>query len=1123
MGFKSTVTEFIIKGRDLFSPAANKAEKEALRLAETSEKLNQQLNNVEGLQKNISSYEQLKKALKQNDVAYKESALSLGKLEQEQAKVKTSSKQYARDIKSTEEALIQLNKEQKQAGTESQKFDQAIQEQTNKLKQLEQQQEQATEDKIKYSLEVKKSRSEVNQLSSSIVKNTKEFEKLEKSLTAAGKDLNNLGDESAKLASQQNAAKVAISQTNNKLSKQEKQLKHASKSAKQYKGDIAGATKSLLAMGSAYIGLDSLKDSLFDVLKAGDKAQAFTAQMTAMMGSIEAGEQATQWMRTFASDTGTQIDSVRESFAQLKTFGIDPMSGAMQSLVDYNAKLGGSQEKLEGIVLAVGQAWAKQKLQGEEILQLVERGVPVWDLLAKVTGKNSVELQKLSESGKLGRETIKALFDEMGAQASGQASKSLERLSGQVALITNKWEEFQIKIADSGVYQVAVDFLKQINAQFDQMNQNGQIDAAAKKISAFFTAIVQDGGQAISSLVENVNTVLTVTEQVIGGVRILINGFTAGIKTIALGVTTYMQDMVQTMADALAFVGADEWAQKAQYQADAFRAVSQGFHSAILEDGQDLTAAWQQLTQTGQDNIKATHQASTEAVKKSTQAQTQAVESAALSQAQSADAAALKSKQAADELNLYMSKAGITTTALLQEQANEAQAVFDTLQAKLKTGEVGIYEVEQAYNMWSVAAIKVAEATNSGIPPILKAKAATLGLTSQLEALIKKSVELAPATDNNSDAVNRFTAQLDKTKAAIEKNVAILNSSTASAKLKAQAQEALNIQQERLVSQTDALNKVQELEASNVFKLRREQQSLNESMVQLNNQYEYGYITTQEYNRKKAEMADLLAVTNNLLGDFKHKQDDATAATRRGTDATKSATQASKENSKSLRQQKDELDKVSVSARQAATSVASVNQASVGDIVDYQEKNQNAYDIDSKEIQREKEKRNYEAANSNQFNQFEAAVDNSGNSITELNALYNKINKQLNYLTKEQRSTLNQTINAKKQAINNNKRSSNNSNSNQRQSAYTPSSYQAPKSNYQSNDNADVSKLTSSINDLIRQMKLQPRGSQNVSSSQPSKTVRLELMIGGEMFKADILAEFEEQFLTKLEQLQQVS
>jgi hypothetical protein len=68
------------------------------------------------------------------------------------------------------------------------------------------------------------------------------------------------------------------------------------------------------------------------------------------------------------------IDDVMSAFTRLKSFGLDPMDGTVKAITDQTAKLGGGQETLEGIVLAVGQAWATQKLQGEEIMQLVERG-----------------------------------------------------------------------------------------------------------------------------------------------------------------------------------------------------------------------------------------------------------------------------------------------------------------------------------------------------------------------------------------------------------------------------------------------------------------------------------------------------------------------------------------------------------------------------------------------------------------------------------------------------------------------------------------------------------------------------------------------------------------------------
>ena len=58
-------------------------------------------------------------------------------------------------------------------------------------------------------------------------------------------------------------------------------------------------------------------------------------------------------------------------------------------------------------------------LVGEEALQLIERGVPVWDLLAKATGRNVQELQKMSEAGQLGRDVILQLIDAMGRQNAG--------------------------------------------------------------------------------------------------------------------------------------------------------------------------------------------------------------------------------------------------------------------------------------------------------------------------------------------------------------------------------------------------------------------------------------------------------------------------------------------------------------------------------------------------------------------------------------------------------------------------------------------------------------------------------------------------------------------------------
>lgn len=92
-----------------------------------------------------------------------------------------------------------------------------------------------------------------------------------------------------------------------------------------------------------------------------------------------------------------------QAFTTMKSFGLDPMDGSLQMVVDQSFKLGKGFEGVQRISLALWVKHGLNKAYGEEIMQLVEAGVPVWDMLAKATGKNTQELLALSEKGALGR------------------------------------------------------------------------------------------------------------------------------------------------------------------------------------------------------------------------------------------------------------------------------------------------------------------------------------------------------------------------------------------------------------------------------------------------------------------------------------------------------------------------------------------------------------------------------------------------------------------------------------------------------------------------------------------------------------------------------------------------
>lgn len=240
---------------------------------------------------------------------------------------------------------------------------------------------------------------------------------------------------------------------------------------------VFGGMRGLLAPVLAYLSFDAAKRGVQELANVGAAAENARRSLQNLYGGVEAGNAAYAGLRDMAVKNGVAFNDLVETAKKLKAFGLDPLNGSLQALIDQNAAVGGSMQDLDGKVLALGQAWAKQKLQGEEILQLVERGVPVWELLQKATGKNVDELQKLSSAGKLGRDVIAALYQELGKANSGAAERGLSSLSGLMAQVSARWEEFKLKIADAGVTEY---FKKQLDSL---LGATGNMDALAKRVA----------------------------------------------------------------------------------------------------------------------------------------------------------------------------------------------------------------------------------------------------------------------------------------------------------------------------------------------------------------------------------------------------------------------------------------------------------------------------------------------------------------------------------------------------------------------------------------------------------------------------------------------------------------
>lgn len=97
-------------------------------------------------------------------------------------------------------------------------------------------------------------------------------------------------------------------------------------------------------------------------------------------------------------------------------------------LIADAATIGGSSMGEMGAIF--NKIAAGNKIQAEEANSLIDRGIPVWQLLGKTLGKTQAEVQKMASEGKIDFETFrKAMEGGMG----GAALKSGETMTGTLA------------------------------------------------------------------------------------------------------------------------------------------------------------------------------------------------------------------------------------------------------------------------------------------------------------------------------------------------------------------------------------------------------------------------------------------------------------------------------------------------------------------------------------------------------------------------------------------------------------------------------------------------------------------------------------------------------------------
>jgi len=316
------------------------------------------------------------------------------------------------------------------------------------------------------------------------------------------------------------------------LQKLERQFKKTETQTQRLKQGFSGLAGVAARLGVAFAAFQGLR---FSVIKAAE-LETQSRSLQVLTGNLESAKNIIGELQEFAAVTPFTGSELIETAKRLKAFGVET-----ESLVDTVKRLGdvsgATGSDLGGIATAFGQIVAKGRLQGEELLQLQERGVALADVLKKEYELTGVEFSKALEQGRFSAEVVQFALEELtdvgGKYANGAISQSTT-LAGKFSTLQDNIERIgrAIGTALTPALKGALDVLNTLAARLTNINlglANTQNALANVAISFGFE---QQGLDNLDTAVRSIDLGLVETEEDAAKVEGAINRISNSLRRI---------------------------------------------------------------------------------------------------------------------------------------------------------------------------------------------------------------------------------------------------------------------------------------------------------------------------------------------------------------------------------------------------------------------------------------------------------------------------------------------------------------------------------------------------------------------------------------------------------------
>lgn len=151
-----------------------------------------------------------------------------------------------------------------------------------------------------------------------------------------------------------------------------------------------------------------------------------------MLGSAEEADAFLRELADFAAATPFDFPGLQNSSRLLLAFGFqaEAVIPIMETLGDATSALGGGTDTLEAVVRALGQMQTKGKVVTQELMQMAERGIPVFDILKEKLEMTGEQVSDIANMGVSTSTVITAILEGLGDRFGGAMEKQSRTLLG---------------------------------------------------------------------------------------------------------------------------------------------------------------------------------------------------------------------------------------------------------------------------------------------------------------------------------------------------------------------------------------------------------------------------------------------------------------------------------------------------------------------------------------------------------------------------------------------------------------------------------------------------------------------------------------------------------------------